>query len=175
MQVSAILHRVGHFASGRSAKQQTNNKQTKLTPSDSAPEVVNPYPCHRIEPVIGVNLRLVDRDAFPAFGKIFLAEKNSSAGRFLFFSPAKNRPVVRRYPCQALNGWTVCRFHGARGGDAERQEEWQLPARRQDEGNDRGLEAHNGPGDRASSAGIVPMSAFDSKRTSRSVDGGAYL
>jgi hypothetical protein len=26
--------------------------------------------------------------------------------------------VVRRRPCQALNGWTVCRFHGARGGQA---------------------------------------------------------
>jgi hypothetical protein len=23
---------------------------------------------------------------------------------------------VVRSPCQALNGWTVCRFHGARGG-----------------------------------------------------------
>jgi len=41
-----------------------------------------------------------------------------------------------------LNGWTVCRFHGARGGGAERQAERQLPARLQDEGNDRGLEAH---------------------------------
>jgi len=41
-----------------------------------------------------------------------------------------------------LNGWTVCCFHGARGGGAERQAEWQLPARRQDEGNDRSLEAY---------------------------------
>src|SRR6516165_9059470 len=32
-------------------------------------------------------------------------------------------------------------MHGARGL-ACRQAEWQLPARRQDEGNDRGLEAH---------------------------------
>ena len=28
------------------------------------------------------------------------------------------------------------------GGDAERQDEWQLPARLQDEGNDRSLEAY---------------------------------
>jgi hypothetical protein len=28
VQVGAILHRVGHFASGRSIKQQTNNKQS---------------------------------------------------------------------------------------------------------------------------------------------------
>jgi hypothetical protein len=41
-----------------------------------------------------------------------------------------------------LNGWTVCRFHRARVGGAERQAERQLPARLQDEGNDRGLEAH---------------------------------
>jgi hypothetical protein len=40
-----------------------------------------------------------------------------------------------------LNGWIVCRFHGARGGAPEGTE-WQLPARLQDEGNDRGLEAH---------------------------------
>jgi hypothetical protein len=36
-----------------------------------------------------------------------------------YFSQQKNRAVVRRYPCQALNGWTVCRFHGARGGAPE--------------------------------------------------------
>jgi len=41
-----------------------------------------------------------------------------------------------------LNGWTVCRFHGARGGAPEGKRNWQLSARRQDEGNDRGLEAH---------------------------------
>jgi len=41
-----------------------------------------------------------------------------------------------------LNGWTVCRFHGVRGGGAERQDEWRLPARLQDEGNDRSLEAY---------------------------------
>jgi len=49
---------LGHFASGRSNKQQTNNKQTKaigteallnprrLTPPDGRPDVVVPYLCH---------------------------------------------------------------------------------------------------------------------------------
>jgi hypothetical protein len=34
-----------------------------------------------------------------------------------FFS--KKFSVGEGCPCQALNGWTVCRFHGARGGAPE--------------------------------------------------------
>ena len=67
--------------------------------------------------------------------------QNSAVGRFPFLEKLFfNRHG--RCPCQALNGWTVRRFHGARVGGAERQAERQLPARLQDEGNDRGLEAH---------------------------------
>jgi hypothetical protein len=33
-----------------------------------------------------------------------------------YFFPAKN---LGRWPCQDLNGWIVCRFHGARGGAPE--------------------------------------------------------
>jgi hypothetical protein len=48
VQVGAILRRVGHFASDRSIKQQT---------TDSALKVVVPHPCHRIEPLPGVDSR----------------------------------------------------------------------------------------------------------------------
>jgi hypothetical protein len=45
VQVGSILRRVGHFASGRSIKQQTNNKQqAKLTPSRQRLKVVSPLP-----------------------------------------------------------------------------------------------------------------------------------
>jgi hypothetical protein len=40
------------------------------------------------------------------------------ADRFLFFQ-AKNIGRWRGSPCQALNGWTVCRFHRALGGAPE--------------------------------------------------------
>jgi hypothetical protein len=53
-----------------------------------------------------------------AFGKNFSLAKNfsrRSVARFSIFSPAKKLAVARRYPCQVLNGWAVCRFHGARG------------------------------------------------------------
>jgi hypothetical protein len=36
-----------------------------------------------------------------------------------YFFPAKNIGRWRGCPCQALNGWTVCRFHGARAGAPE--------------------------------------------------------
>ena len=46
VQVGSILQRVGHFASGRSTKQQTNNKQqAKLTPSRQRPKGGQP-PTH---------------------------------------------------------------------------------------------------------------------------------
>jgi len=54
--------------------------------------------------------RLVDECLHPAFGKNFFLAKNfsrRSVDRFLFLQDQK---------FQALNGWTVCRFHGARGG-----------------------------------------------------------
>src|SRR6516162_11380731 len=58
VQVGSILRRVGHFASGRSIKQQTNNKQqAKLTPSDSAKKGGRGGACHRIEPLPGVDSR----------------------------------------------------------------------------------------------------------------------
>jgi hypothetical protein len=97
VQVRAILHRVGHFASGRSTKQQTNNKQqAKLTPSDSAikggeaREVIDEN--HRY-PVL--KTRLVDECLHPAFGKVFSWQKISAAGRWLgfyFFSSKKIEP-----------------------------------------------------------------------------------
>jgi hypothetical protein len=63
--------------------------------------------------------RLVDEYLHPAFGKNFFPGKKFQppvGGAVSIFSPAKSRAVVRRYPYQALNGWTVCRFHGAPGG-----------------------------------------------------------
>jgi hypothetical protein len=69
--------------------------------------------------------------------------QNSAVGRFLFLEKFFfTRGFFTVGVHVRLNGWTVCRFHGARVGGAERQAERQLPARRQDEGNDRGLEAH---------------------------------
>ena len=64
VQVGSILRRVGHFAGGRSIKQQTNNKQqAKLTPSRQRPKGGRGNRvCLSIEPVIGVKLRLVDRE-----------------------------------------------------------------------------------------------------------------
>jgi len=85
--------------------------------------------------------RLVDECLHPTFGKNFSLQKKFSRRSVSIFSQQK----IGRWrgcPCQALNGWTVCRFHGVRGGGAEREDEWRLPARLQDEGNDRSLEAY---------------------------------
>jgi hypothetical protein len=41
-----------------------------------------------------------------------------AAGRFPFLQNQKVHGGGG-CPCQALNGWTVCRFHGARGGAPE--------------------------------------------------------
>src|SRR5262249_44401985 len=51
--------RVGHFASGRRIKQQTNNKTTsKADPLRQRPKRwSSPYPCLSIEPLPGVNSR----------------------------------------------------------------------------------------------------------------------
>jgi hypothetical protein len=49
--------------SGRSIKQQTNNKQqAKLTPPDSALKVVVGWVCLSIQPLPGVNSRTDERD-----------------------------------------------------------------------------------------------------------------
>jgi len=50
-----------------------------------------------------------------SFSKI---QKIWRSARF-HFCRIKNFTVGRGCPCQALNGWTVCRFHGARGGAPE--------------------------------------------------------
>jgi hypothetical protein len=73
------LRRVGHFASGRSIKQQTNNKQqANLTPPDSVLKVVGPHPCLSIEPLPGVNWRNLDEAGGVDYLKR-LAIENSSA------------------------------------------------------------------------------------------------
>ena len=83
-------------------------------------KVVSPFtPCHREEPVIGVDFAHACRDARVTFRFQFSQNFKISRGSISIFFPAKNRPVVRGCPCQALNGWTVCRFHGARGGASE--------------------------------------------------------
>ena len=71
-----------------------------------------------------------------------ISQNFKTAGGSVLFFPQQKIGRWRGCPCQALNGWTVCRFHGARGGGAEGQDEWRLPARLQDEGNDRSLGAY---------------------------------
>jgi hypothetical protein len=54
--------------------------------------------------------------------RVFVPEhfQNSAVGRFLFLENFFQPWIFHgRCPCQALNGWTVCRFHGARGGAPE--------------------------------------------------------
>jgi hypothetical protein len=54
-------------------------------------------------------------------GFLFLQnQKNRLVGRLLFLQNSESE-VGRGCPCQALNGWTVCRFHGARGGAGYRR------------------------------------------------------
>jgi hypothetical protein len=50
-----------------------------------------------------------------------LAEKKLSRGSLFCFSVPKNqrRTVVIGVSMSGVNGWTVCRFHGARGGAPE--------------------------------------------------------
>ena len=69
--------------------------------------------------VPGVDLRLARRDAHAAFR--FQSSQNfkTAGGSISVFFPAKKSAVARGCPCQALNGWTVCRFDGARGGAPE--------------------------------------------------------
>jgi hypothetical protein len=45
--------------------------------------------------------------------------KNGRPARFLFFSQQKIDSVEGMSMSGFLNGWTVCLFHGARGGGAD--------------------------------------------------------
>jgi hypothetical protein len=46
-----------------------------------------------------------------------LKNHDRPVARFLFFPSKKSAGGA--VSCQALQGWTVCRFHGARGGAPE--------------------------------------------------------
>jgi hypothetical protein len=108
---AAILHRVGRH---RSIKQTTNVVLVKaLTPSRQRPKGGRPpYPCHRIEPVIGVDFVPSHRDARFRSGKI---SELRWLG-FLFFR-IKNRAVVRGV--HVVERLERCRFRGAHGGAPE--------------------------------------------------------
>jgi hypothetical protein len=63
--------------------------------------------------------RLVDECLHPTFGKNFFLAKNFSRRSVVSIFLQKKSSRGEECPYQALNGWTVCRFHGARGGAPE--------------------------------------------------------
>jgi hypothetical protein len=80
----------------------------------------------------------------------FLQNQNFTVDRFLFLQDQKfhGRSVDRlchengRHVPAAVKAISVQRLEWSTRRRALRQAEWQLPTRRQDEGNDRDLEAH---------------------------------
>jgi hypothetical protein len=108
----------------------SRKRSASMTPSRQHPKGGRPpYPCHRIEPVIGVDFVPSHRDARSVSRKCL----GSAVDRFSVLENQKSsRGEGLSMYLERLDRLSTRRRAG-------RQAEWLLPARREDEGNDRGF------------------------------------